>query len=59
MNQKTIPISPGYIPKSWYKRIESKKLVGGVFMLFLSGKDKKEIDRKIVEIRKFCKTLNK
>lgn len=57
-NLPRIQLDDKHLPYRWQQGLVSRQEIGGVMLLFLSGKTNKEIDFKVKEIKKFCKTLN-
>ena len=47
-----------HLPYKWQEKLIGNQEVGGVFLIFLSGKSTKEIDKKVKSIKQFCKTFN-
>ena len=46
-----------HFPYNWEQNLVSNQKIGGVFLVFLEGKDTKEIDYKVKLIKDFCKTI--
>jgi len=59
MYTKKIGLSSEQIPLGWHDHLVENQLVGGVFLVFLEGRDQKEIIQKTKFLREFCKNLSK
>ena len=59
MYTKKIGLSPEQIPAGWHDHLVENQLVGGVFLVFLEGRDQKEIAEKTKLLKVFCKSLSK
>lgn len=46
-----------HIPYKWEEGLMSEQKIGGVMLVFLSGKNKTEINNKVKAIKNFCKIL--
>ena len=54
-----IKLEAKYVPYKWQEKLVREQKLGGVMLIFLEGKTKKEIKAKEKEIKSFCKELNK
>lgn len=54
-----IPIDSKFIPLRWEENLVKNQKIGGVMLVFLEGKDTKEIDKKVKLTKQFCKQLKK
>jgi len=54
-----IKLEAKYVPYKWQENLVREQKLGGVMLIFLEGKTKKEIEAKEKEIKSFCKELNK
>ena len=54
-----IKLEVKHIPYKWQERLVAEKKLGGVMLVFLEGKIKKEINDKQKKIKNFCKQLHK
>ena len=50
-----IQLDEKHLPYRWQENLIKNQEIGGVFLVFLSGKNKAEINKKMVALRKFCK----
>jgi len=61
MNRKRglprIQIDEKHLPYRWQESLIKNQEVGGVFLVFLSGKNKAEINKKVKYLKQFCKTI--
>lgn len=53
-----IQLDEKHLPYKWQEKLIANQEIGGLFLVFLSGKNGKEIDNKVKQIKHFCKTLN-
>lgn len=58
-NIKTLPLSNELIPYKYIQDLIANQKIGGVFLVFLEGKTKRELQIKSKKIEQFCKKLNK
>ena len=52
-----IKVDAKYMPVDWDKELMANQRVGGLLLVFLSGKDKTELKDKVKKIRRFCKII--
>lgn len=50
-----IQLDEKHLPYKWQEHLIEKQEIGGVFLLFLSGKNKKEIKDKVKAIKRFVR----
>ena len=55
--QPRIKIDDKNIPYKWEENLIKNQLIGGVMLVFLEGKDKKEINKKVKLVKNYCKTI--
>lgn len=61
MNKRNIPriaLREQHLPYKWQERLIANQKIGGVFLVFLSGKDMEEINTKVKYLKEFCKTVD-
>lgn len=46
------------IPYHWQERLVAEGKIGGVFLVFLEGYTKKELQIKSKQVKDFCKTIH-
>jgi len=54
---RRIPLDNKYIPYGWQENLVKNQEMGGVFLVFLSGKNQKEIQEKVKLLKQFCKKI--
>jgi len=52
-----IQLDENHLPPKWQEKLIENQEIGGVFLVFLSGKDKAEIRKKVKHLKQFCKTI--
>ena len=52
-----IQLDEKHLPYRWHETLVQNQKIGGVFLVFLSGDNNKEINNKLEKIKDFCKTL--
>ena len=57
VDKQSIRIDKRYLPIEWTKKLVAGQKIGGVYLVFLDGKDQKEINFKVKSLNKFCKEL--
>jgi hypothetical protein len=61
MNRKrTIPriqLNENHLPLRWQENLIKNQEIGGVFLVFLSGKNMAEIEKKVKALKVYCKTI--
>lgn len=54
---KIIHVEEANIPNGWFQKLVAEQKVGGLLLVYLSGKDNNELETKKKLIVDFCKTL--
>ncbi len=52
-----IQLDEGHLPYRWQENLIKNQEIGGVFLVFLSGKNTGEIKIKLKTLKQFCKTI--
>lgn len=52
-----IQLDENHLPPKWQEKLIENQEIGGVFLVFLSGKNKAEIRKKVKHLKQFCKTI--
>ncbi len=52
-----IQLDEHHLPYRWQEKLKANEEIGGVFLVFLSGENQKEIKGKVKLIKGFCKTF--
>jgi len=52
-----IELKQEHIPPNWMERLVKEKKIGKVLLVFLEGKNEKELKEKSKKITNFCKEL--
>ncbi len=52
-----IQLDEGHLPYRWQENLIKNQEIGGVYLVFLSGKNKAEIHRKVKHLKIICKTI--
>lgn len=61
MNRKKLPkiqLDERHLPYKWHEMLVENQKIGGVFLVFLSGDNDREILEKSKKIKEFCKTID-
>jgi hypothetical protein len=57
MIKQMIQIDNKYIPYRWKETLIKNQKIGGVFLVFLSGENRAEIQKKVKLLKQFCKKI--
>jgi len=52
-----IKLPKKHLPYKWQETLVENQLIGGVLLVFVSGKDDKEIEEKTERIKAFCNSM--
>jgi len=52
-----IQLGEHHLPYRWQENLIKNQEIGGVFLVFLSGKNKAEIQKKVKLLKQHCKTI--